>query len=136
MKSQVSRKPRKRPPTTGLFVTGTKMLRVDSEVFADVIGGAPIGRVGARHGSPVSRAAVRQELTKLLKSTGGRPGLEGSVRRQKIPLSDDEWMRLELLSQLFAESGVKATAGQVARVLLRLVLERMTGDELVADTSR
>ena len=108
--------------------TGPTEPRVGSDLFAVAIGARRLG-VSPRGGSPISRAAVRQELARLLRSTGGRPGLEGSLRRQKIPLSDDEWIQLEYLSDLFEQSGIKATAGQVARVLLRLALERVARDE-------
>jgi hypothetical protein len=58
------------------------------------------------------------------------------LRRQKIPLSDDEWGQLEYLSELFEDSGIKATAGQVARVLLRLALKRVAGDDAVPPARR
>ena len=108
--------------------TGATEPRIDPDVFAAAIGAQRIG-ASAAGGSPVSRAAVRQELARLLRSTGGRPGLEGSLRRQKIPLSDDEWVQLEYLSEVLEDSGIRATAGQVARVLLRLALQRVADDD-------
>ena len=88
------------------------------DVFTAAIGATRIG-ASSMGGSPVSRTAVRQELARLLRSTGGRPGLEGSLRRQKIPLSGDEWVQLEYLSEVLEDSGITASAGQVARVLWR-----------------
>lgn len=115
------------PQPERIIDTGRTEPRIEAAEFARALGARRVG-ASATGGSPVSRAAVRRELVRLLKSTGGRPALEGSLRRQKIPLSDEEWDQLEHLSEIFEESGVKATAGQVARVLLRLALARV-GEE-------
>ena len=135
-RSAQSRKTRRpRSPEPRIVDTGPTEPRIDADVFAAAIGAQRVGASPAG-GSPVSRAAVRQELSRLLRSTGGRPGLEGSLRRQKIPLSDDEWVQLEYLSELFEDSGIKATAGQVARVLLRLALKRVAGDDTAPPARR
>ena len=58
-------------------------------------------------------AELRQALAAALKSSGGRPTLEGTARRQKIPMSDPDWAKLEELARAFRAEGVHATAGQV-----------------------
>ena len=67
--------------------------------------------------------AVRQELLSRLASTGGRPGLEGATRRQKIPLDDRDWKRLQKIAEALNDDEVRPTPGQVASVLLHRVLE-------------
>jgi hypothetical protein len=73
--------------------------------------------------APITLFAVREELIKRLQSTGGRPGLSGTNRRAKIPLSDREWLLLEELAASIASPGFAPSAGQVASVLLTLSLE-------------
>lgn len=76
-------------------------------------------------GSPPSLFALRQELCERLRSTGGRRSLEGATRRQKIPLSDEDWERLQKLAELNQSEGVHPTPGQVASVLLHQALEAL-----------
>lgn len=133
MKGSTAAMPRKRKtsrlqPPVRIRDTSRTLPRVDARMVARALG-ADAAVLVPDGGSPFSLAAVRQELVRRLKSSGGRPALEGTVRRQKIPLSDEEWDRLEHLSSLFADSGVRATAGQVARILLSLILEKVMPDE-------
>jgi hypothetical protein len=67
--------------------------------------------------------ALRQELCERLQSTGGRRSLEGATRRQKIPLSEADWQRLQQLAELSQTNGMRPTAGQVAGTLLHQALE-------------
>jgi len=73
--------------------------------------------------SPVTLFALRGELVNRLQSSGGRPALAGTTRRAKIPLSDDEWVKLEELAAAIASPGFAPSAGQVASVLLTLSLQ-------------
>jgi hypothetical protein len=53
-------------------------------------------RLGARYvatlppGGPMSAFALRRELFRRLRSTGGRPGLDGTDMKPKIPM---QWSR-------------------------------------------
>ena len=69
--------------------------------------------------------ALRQELYERLRSTGGRRSLEGTTRRQKIPLSDEDWMHLQKLADLSQTEGHRPTPGQIASVLLHQALESL-----------
>jgi hypothetical protein len=73
--------------------------------------------------APITLFAVREELVQRLQSSGGRPGLAGTTRRAKIPLSDEEWLRLEELAASLSSPGFAPSAGQVASVLLTLSLD-------------
>jgi len=76
--------------------------------------------------APITLFALREELIERLQSSGGRPGLSGATRRAKIPLSDQEWLRLEELAAAVASPGFAPSAGQVASVLLTLSLEAVS----------
>jgi len=73
--------------------------------------------------APLSLRNVREELLKRLQSSGGRPALSGTTRRAKIPLSDEEWAKLEEFAAAIATPGFAPSAGQVASVLLSLSLD-------------
>jgi len=68
--------------------------------------------------------ALRQKLSAGLKSTGGRPALEGTDRKQKIPMADADWATVGRLARAFQADGVHATPGQVAAQLLRDAIAR------------
>jgi hypothetical protein len=76
-------------------------------------------------GSPPSLFGVRQELYQRLRSTGGRRSLEGAVRRQKIPLLEGDWERLEKVATLSASEGIQPTPAQVASILLHKALNEL-----------
>ena len=73
-------------------------------------------------GGPVSLATVRAELARTLKSTGGRPSIEGSDRRFKIPLSDTQLQALEEVAAEVSSPGFSPSPGQIASVLVSLGL--------------
>lgn len=102
-------------------VTSPRGQRVPPEQVAAALGAekAP-GKVRAQ--SPDTLAVVRQELVRRLSSSGGRPSLAGTSRRQKIPLDDEDWERLRLIAEALRDDEVRPTAGQVASVLLHRTL--------------
>jgi hypothetical protein len=96
-------------------------------------------RAGRRKRQPTSAASdgvlasspllgqLRLELAAGIRSRGGRPALEGTARRQKIPMTDADWAKLEALAEKFRADGVHATAGQVGAQLLHDAIARATG---------
>jgi hypothetical protein len=96
--------------------------RVDPDVVARALGGEETGAPVERGGSPVSSFQVRSELINRLRSSGGRPALEGATRRVKIPLTEGQWQELEDLADSFTDLGFAPSAGQVATVLISLSL--------------
>ena len=88
--------------------------------------GAEIVSQESVHGTPISLHALRQELESRVRSTGGRPALEGATKIQKIPLKPEDWSRLEELADELSRQAVSATAGQVASVIVHSQLERLT----------
>jgi hypothetical protein len=96
--------------------------RIDAAVIADALGAEDTGITVGREGSPVSSFEVRSELVNRLRSSGGRPALEGATRRVKIPVTERQWRELEELAASFTDLGFAPSAGQVASVLISLSL--------------
>jgi len=78
--------------------------------------------------SPPALLELRHQLYPLLKSRGGRPGLEGADLRPKIPMSLDDWNHLEGVAQQLADDGFAPTAGQVGAQLLHTALTRLRSE--------
>jgi hypothetical protein len=86
------------------------------------LGAALVGNIASKGGSPLSFVSLREEAHSRLRSTGGRPGLEG-VERKKIPLTHEDWERVEQVAYNIAEPGFKPSPGQVASIMLHMMLE-------------
>lgn len=95
--------------------------RISMDAVAKALGADIIAPAPRRTGSPADFAAIREEVFRRLRSTGGRPGLEGT-QPKKIPLSDEDWKRVERVVDHISEPGFKPSVGQVAGVLLSIVL--------------
>jgi hypothetical protein len=102
--------------------TGPGARRVDPAVVAEALGAEETGITPGQGGSPVSSFQVRSELVNRLRSSGGRPALEGATRRVKIPVTESQWQELEELAASFTDLGFVPSAGQVASVLISLSL--------------
>lgn len=96
--------------------------RIDPAIVAEALGAEATDIAPGRRGSPVFSFQVRTELLNRLRSSGGRPSLEGATRRVKIPVTDSQWQQLEDLAASFTDLGFVPSAGQVASVLLGLSL--------------
>ncbi len=101
---------------------GSVARSVEPEVIAKALGAEIVPRDRVR-GGPIALHALRRELERRVRSTGGRPALEGARKIQKIPLNPEDWSRLEKLAGEFSRQGISATAGQVASVILHRQLE-------------
>ncbi len=117
----------KRIKTTGqktrLVRPGAKRAHTMSgDKFAHALGAE---RLGVSAGLPSAYPELRRQLFAALKSRGGRPGLEGMERRQKIPMSEQNWQALEQIAQTIAHGDFAPTAGQVAARLLQDALVRI-----------
>jgi hypothetical protein len=96
--------------------------RVDPGVVAETLGAEATGPELKSTGSPVSLFQLRSELLDRLRSSGGRPALEGATRRVKIPVTEEQWHELENLAASLTDLGFVPSAGQVASVLIGLSL--------------
>ena len=97
---------------------------VSPDVIAKALGADEVVARENVHGDPISLHALRRELGSRVRSTGGRPALEGATKIQKIPLKPEDWSRLEELAAQISRQGVSATAGQIASVIVHSQLKR------------
>jgi hypothetical protein len=102
--------------------TASPLRRIDPAQVQQGLGAEEMPAALAEALAPLTLFALRQELVNRLQSSGGRPALAGTTRRAKIPLSDEEWEKLEELAAAIAAPGFAPSAGQVASVLLSLSL--------------
>ena len=91
---------------------GQKAARVDPVEVGRALGAERIGLAGWRGGGPLALFALRQDLAERLRSTGGRRGLAGTTRRQKIPLGELDWSVLEYLASRLRREGHRPSASQ------------------------
>ncbi|MBS0540273.1 MAG: hypothetical protein JSR47_16010 [Proteobacteria bacterium] len=122
-------------PTRRINVTASPTRRVSAAVVAKGLGAEDVGSAPAEGKSPASFLAVREEAFHRLRSTGGRPGLEGAERK-KIPLMNKDWRMIETVASHISEPGFRPSAGQVASILLTLVLREMDASSLEATVKR
>lgn len=102
---------------------GAAFRSVGPDVIAKALGADEVVSKENVHGAPISLYALRRELETRVRSTGGRPSLEGATKIQKIPLKPEDWSRLEELAARLSRQGVSATASQVASVMVHRQLE-------------
>jgi|SwirhisoilCB1_FD_contig_71_1764023_length_677_multi_1_in_0_out_0_2 hypothetical protein len=110
--------------------------RILPDTVAAAFGAETVGSKIPRRGSPLSAYAIRDELFRRLRSTGGRPALEGADLKAKVPLSTEQYQAIESIAGSVAEGGEShPSVGQVASVLIELALrdlERLGGVKTVA----
>lgn len=102
--------------------------RLDPKTVADALGGEPCPERIEGQPGPVTLYALRQELLHRRQSSGGRPGIEGTSFRAKVPVGDQDWHRLEAIAATLSVPGFTPSPGQVASVLLSIALRSVTTD--------
>ncbi len=76
-------------------------------------------------GSPISAYAVRLELFQRLRSTGGRPSLDGTDIKPKIPMRRSRWKKLERLAELVKRDNFRPTPAQLASIILDAGIDQL-----------
>ena len=84
-------------------------------------------------GSPMSAYAIRQELFRRLRSTGGRPALDGADIKPKIPIRHSQWKKLEDLAKKVTVENFRPTPAQLASVILSTGIEQFQLREQAPD---
>ena len=79
----------------------------------------------ASFAAPHDLQHLASQLADRLSSSGGRPGLQGTRRRQKIPLTPGDWSSLELIAKRLSRPGHRVSAGQVASALIHERLQQV-----------
>ena len=91
---------------------------IEQSLGAERAGAVPSG------GSPLSAYAVRQELFRRLRSTGGRPALDGADIKPKIPMRQSQWKKLETLARRAGSDSFHPTPAQLASVILDAAIDQ------------
>lgn len=99
--------------------------RVSHAKLAAALGAEPVTRTAALPQSPLPLLGLHQEMSRRLASSGGRPRLDGTTRRQKIPLQESDWHQLTKLASILQDETIHPTPAQVASVLLHQLLEQL-----------
>jgi hypothetical protein len=109
--------------------TGKTYLKVAPQEIARALGAGHIERLTAGGGSPHGLHAIRADIARRLLSTGGRPSLAGTTKRQKIPFTPEDWTTLNRIAEELSEPNHRITAGQVASAIVHERLNRFESDE-------
>ena len=110
------------PTLPRIEVTSPRLPRIEPEVVAAALGAEPVGEKRPGHPGPLTLYAMRAEMMRRRVSQGGRPRIEGTDQRVKVPISDQDWQALESLASSLASKGFTPSAGQVASVLLNMAI--------------
>src|SRR5216683_6208688 len=111
-------------PSKRVVLKDAATRRVSADNFGERIGAEVVEANSSERASPLSYVAVRDEIFHRLRSTGGRPGLEG-VERKKIPLTHRDWKKVERVANDIARPGFHPSPGQVASILLSITLSKL-----------
>jgi len=76
---------------------------------------------------PISLLSLRQVLVDRLRSTGGRPGLEGTGdMRNKIPTIKGDWKKLKEIARYYGKNEKRTISpGQIAAVVLHMGISKI-----------
>ncbi len=113
---------------------GKTQRRVDTKVVAKALGAEKAGiKIDIRQG-PISLLSLRQFLVGRLRSSGGRPGLVGTTgKRNKIPLFDEDWLKLKTIAKYYKEKeGINVSSGQIASALVHADVSRIDTSKVIS----
>jgi hypothetical protein len=102
----------------------TTRRRINPKRVGKSLGAEPVGLLPPT-GSPISAYALRQELFRRLRSTGGRPSLDGTDTKPKIPMRRSQWERLQRLAERVHSGDIHPTPAQLASVLLETSIDQL-----------
>ena len=112
-------------PAKRFRVTDASPRRLSHRTVAKALGAQVVGPSRTRPKSPTAVIALREKVGAMLRSTGGRPALEGAAERKKVPVIKGDWKKLELVAASFAQAGTKASPAQLASLLLHEKLQEL-----------
>jgi len=102
---------------------GKTQPKIDATLVAAALGAA-VEHAGS-FAAPNDLQHLASQLANRLRSSGGRPGLQGAQRRPKIPLTPEDWSSLEIIAKQMSRPGRRVSPGQVASALLHERLLRV-----------
>jgi hypothetical protein len=106
-------------------VKGAALPRIEPTELAAALDAESCGEIHANL-NILALGELGNELLKRLRSTGGRPALEGTTERCKVPLSPEDIAKLEqIIAIMEAETGKRPALGQIASVILSAHLKTL-----------
>ena len=107
--------------------TGPAQRQIDTKAVTKALGAEKIGiKIDTKQG-PISLFSLRQFLISRLRSSGGRPALVGTTKkRNKIPLFDEDWVKLEKIATYYKKkNGINVSPGQIASALIHADISKV-----------
>jgi len=96
----------------------------DKTRIAAALGAARVVEVDRRRiGGPLDLLALREELNRRLRSSGGRPTDPAWTVSRQVPFKEDSWTRLQDLASEVGASGRRVGPAQVAALLIESSLD-------------
>jgi hypothetical protein len=94
--------------------------RLDPAEIAEGLGAAPCGARISGKLDLIGLAEIGTQLLGRLRSSGGRPALADATEICRVPLSAEDVKALEdMVAQIEASSGTKASVGQLVSAIVR-----------------
>lgn len=117
--------------TTRIVNTSARAKKLDGVTIGKALGAQATGYKLGKDTSPFTLYQMREELSRLLSSAGGRPSLAGMQDKVKIPRFSQDWVKIEALANTAAEGMTfRPSPAHVAAVLLHEALERFSDEEV------
>lgn len=108
-----------------LIDTSAKAPRLDPEFIREAFNAKAVGSTEG-----LDLFGLRQAMTRMLASSGGRPGVAGSSAQVKIPRIDEDWLKIEKIARGASTLPHKPSITQTAAVILHLALSRISDADI------
>ena len=102
---------------------------ITPDAFAEAFGAKTLGEIG-EDTNPFSLLHLRDELSKRLRSTGGRPALENAADKWKISVLEEDVEAIKRLSDMAELEQYKPSPAQIATMLIHMALGRFSSGEI------
>ncbi len=99
--------------------------RLDPEVVRQAFDAKAVGSTQG-----LDLFSLREAMTRMLASTGGRPGIEGANDQVKIPRIEEDWVKIEKISSGASTLQRKPSNTQTAAIILHMALSRISSAEI------
>lgn len=114
------------------------MKKEDKARIAEALGASRVVEVDSKKiGGPLDLLALRDEFSRRLRSTGGRPTDPAWTVTRQVPFKEDSWARLQGLASEVGATGRRVGPAQVAALLIESSLEELEEEhwrEALADS--
>lgn len=118
-------------PAARIVNTSARAKALQGAAVGKALGGQVTGYRLGTDTNPITLYQMREELSRLLSSAGGRPSLAGMHDKVKIPRFSQDWVKIEALANTAAEGmAFRPSPAHVAAVLLHEALERFSDDDV------